>query len=143
MYREVKEGRSFIGRFQYGEDLLSALTAFCKKHRIRMGVFRVIGAVKNATFGYYMQDIKKYAECIRLDKGMEIISCNGNVSIKDHEIFVHAHISLADHDGKISGGHLMNGTEIFAAEFYIEELFGKDLVREKDDRETGLPLWKI
>ncbi len=58
MYREVKEGRCFIGRFQYGEDLLSALTAFSKKHRIRMGVFRVIGAVQNAAFGFYNQDIK-------------------------------------------------------------------------------------
>ena len=143
MYREVKEGRSFIGRFGFGEDLLSALTAFCKKHRIRMGVFRVIGAVKNATFGYYKQDIKKYADCIRLDKKMEIISCNGNISIKDHEAFVHAHISVSDHDGKVFGGHLMNGTEIFAAEFYIEELFGQDLVRGKGDQETGLPLWDV
>ena len=142
MYREVKEGRSFIGRFQTGEDLLSALTAFCKKHRIRMGVFRVIGAVRNAALGYYNQDIRKYAECIRLDKKMEIISCNGNISIKDREIFIHAHISIADHDGKVFGGHLMNGTEIFAAEFYIEELFGRDLVREENDPQTGLPLWQ-
>ncbi len=142
MYREVKEGRSFIGRFQPGDDLLSALTAFCKKHRVRMGVFRVIGSVRNAALGYYNQDIKKYAECIRLDKKMEIISCNGNISIKDYEIFIHAHISLAEHDGKVFGGHLMNGTEIFAAEFYIEELFGHDLIREENDPQTGLPLWQ-
>ncbi len=142
MYREVKEGRSVIGRFQPGEDLLSALTAFCKKHRIRMGVFQVIGAVRNAALGYYNQDIKKYAECIRLDRKMEIISCNGNISIKDYEIFIHAHISLAEHDGKVFGGHLMGGTEIFAAEFYIEELFGHDLIREENDPQTGLPLWQ-
>jgi predicted DNA-binding protein with PD1-like motif len=49
---------------------------------------------------------------------------------------------MAGHDGNVFGGHLMNGTEIFAAEFYIEELFGQDLVREENDPQTGLPLWQ-
>ncbi|MFQ5963316.1 MAG: PPC domain-containing DNA-binding protein [Candidatus Scalinduaceae bacterium] len=140
MYAEIKGGRRFIGRFQLGEDLLSAIKAFCKRHNIRMGVFWIIGAVKNAALGYYNQDVKKYARCLRLDKKMEIVSCSGNISIKDNEIFVHAHITLTDYDGKAFGGHLMHGTGIFAAEFYIEELFGKDLVR-RNDPQTGLGLW--
>ena len=39
MYREIKERRRFIGRFQFGDDLLSAITEFCEEHSIRMGVF--------------------------------------------------------------------------------------------------------
>lgn len=140
MHREIKEGRKFIGRFQLGEDLLSSLTVFCKRHTIRIGVFWIIGAVKNATFGYYNQDKKSYTRCIRLNKKLEITSCLGNISIKDNEIFAHVHITLTDFDGKAYGGHLMYGTEIFAAEFYIEELIGQDLIRE-NDLQTGLSLW--
>ena len=140
MYREIKERRRFIGRFQFGDDLLTAITAFCKEHSIRMGIFSVIGAVKNAAIGYYKQDIKEYAESVRFNENLEITSCLGNISIKDNEIFAHAHITLSNHEGKVFGGHLMNGTEIFAAEFYIEELAGQDLVR-KEDTQTGLSLW--
>jgi len=77
-----------------------------------------------------------------LNKKLEIASCTGNISIKDGEIFVQAHITLADMEGKAFGGHLMPGTEIFAAEFFVQELIGQDLVRAKDEI-TGLPLWKI
>ncbi len=64
----------------------------------------------------------------------------GNVSEKDHEIFVHAHITLADENYRCVGGHLMPGTEIFAAELYATPLVGKIPVREFD-QPTGLTLW--
>ena len=66
--------------------------------------------------------------------------CMGNISLKDGEVFVHAHITLADHEGKCHGGHLMPDTNIFAAEYYVQELVGEKLER-KHDPETGLSLW--
>lgn len=140
MYIEPKNGRVFLGRFEAGKDLLAELTEFCKSLNIRLGVFSLIGAVRSAKLGYYEQNEKKYTGCVELNKKLEISSCTGNISIKDGEIFVHAHITLADFDGKAFGGHLMPGTEIFAAEFNIQELIGDDLVRGKDEV-TGLPLW--
>ncbi len=137
---EASEGRTFIGRFEFGKDLLESLTEICTKENIKLGVFNVIGAVKSARMGYYKQDIKEYADCISLEKTLEITSCLGNVSLKDSETFVHAHIALADHEGKCYGGHLMPGAKIFAAEYYIKELTGPSLER-KQDAETGLSLW--
>jgi len=142
MYIEPEYGRAFIGRFESGKDLLEELNAFCKKENIRLGVFNLIGAVRNAKLGYYDQEKKQYTGCVELNKKLEIASCTGNISIKDGEIFVHAHITLADMEGKAFGGHLMPGTEIFAAEFFVQELIGQVLVRAKDEI-TGLPLWKI
>ncbi len=141
MHIEPKAGRIFLGRFEAGDDLLDSLTGFCKKHNIRLGVFNIIGAVRNAKLGYYDQNQKKYTGCVELDKKLEISSCMGNISLKDGEIFCHAHITLADMDGKAFGGHLMPGTEVFAAEFFIQELTGAELVRGKDEK-TGLPLWQ-
>lgn len=140
MHIEPKQGRTFIGRFDAGKDLLEELNNFCKGNNIRLGIFNLVGAVRNAKLGYYDQKEKKYTGCVEFDKKLEITSCTGNISIKDGEIFVHAHITLADREGKAFGGHLMPGTEIFAAEYSIQEFTGKDLIRGKDDI-TGLPLW--
>ncbi|MCQ9207488.1 MAG: DNA-binding protein [Omnitrophica bacterium] len=136
----VKEGRVFIGRFNAKADLLGSLTDLCKKENIRLGVFSVIGALTNVKLGYYNQDAKKYVENCSLEKKLEITSCTGNVSLKGSEIFVHAHITLADHAGQCYGGHLMPGSFIFAAEYFAQELTGAVLTR-KPDLETGLSLW--
>lgn len=141
MHVEPEAGRKFIGRFEAGEDLLNSLTEFCKKQNIRLGVFNLIGAVRSAKLGYYDQRQKKYTGCVELDKKLEVSSCMGNISLKDAEIMVHAHITLADMEGKAFGGHLMPGTEVFAAEFFIQELTGAKLIRGKDEK-TGLPLWE-
>jgi len=138
---KVEKGRTFIGRFDYKADLLASLTDICKKEKIRLGVFNVIGALTCAKLGYYKQDEKKYTECVSLDKKLEITSCMGNISLMDSEIFVHAHVTLADHKGACYGGHLMPGSIIFAAEYYIQELTGAELNRIHDP-ETGLHLWK-
>lgn len=142
MHIEPKPARTFIGRFECDEDLLQALTDFCKKENVRLGTFNVIGAVKNAMLGYYDQQKQQYAGCVELDKKLEIASCMGNISLKDGEIMVHAHIVLAAWEGKALGGHLMPGTKIFAAEFNIQEYAGAKLHRGKDEK-TGLPLWKL
>jgi len=137
---EVKTTRSFIGRIKNGKDLCGALTDFCVKENISFGTFSVIGAVKNVTLGYYDQDDKKYND-IKIEKPLEIAACTGNISSKDGEVFVHAHINVSDDKGESFGGHLMPGAEIFAAEFFIQELTPGTLERKFDD-ETGLSLWQ-
>lgn len=140
MHRIAKLGRTFIGRLQFNDDLLETLTDFCKAHRIKAGSFQLIGAVRNLNLGYYDQNKKRYTGCVSFKQKLEVVSCSGNVSLKDGEIFVHAHIACADHKGKAFGGHLMPGTKVFAAEFFIQELKGIELKRTKDAA-TGLPLW--
>ncbi|MFH1394663.1 MAG: PPC domain-containing DNA-binding protein [Candidatus Omnitrophota bacterium] len=137
----VEKGKTFIGKFNKDDDLLLALNAFCGSKNIKTGVFSIIGAVQKASVGYYDQDKKVYTNNIELNKKMEIVSCQGNISLKDGKICVHAHISLSDEAGKCFGGHLIPGTVIWAAEYYIQELRGSELNR-KYDSETGLSLWR-
>lgn len=137
---KVDQGKRCVGRFLYQADLLLALTDLCRQENIRLGVFSVIGALTKAELGYYDQEMQKYVTCVSLDKKLEINSCLGNVSLKDEKIFVHAHVTLADHTGQCYGGHLMPGTMIYVAEYYLEELTGGELKRSRD-QETGLSLW--
>tara|TARA_B100000315_G_C14495229_1_gene549607 strand:+ start:541 stop:963 length:423 start_codon:yes stop_codon:yes gene_type:complete len=137
---EVKEAREYIGRFKFQEDLLGALSDFCKRENLKLGVFSIIGALTKVRLGYYHQIKQQYVECLKLDKKLEIVSCIGNISLYENDIFVHVHISLADHSGRCYGGHLLPGSVIFAAEYHIKELSCAELERSHD-KDTGLNLW--
>jgi hypothetical protein len=139
--REYSEKRIYMGRLPYGGDVLKSLTEFVKERGIKKGQVQVIGAVQKAVVGFYDQETRKY-ENIILDKHLEILSLIGNISLKDDQPFIHAHLTLSDEEGKSFGGHLMEGTIVFAGEFIIREFEGENLERTYDEQ-TGLALWDM
>jgi predicted DNA-binding protein with PD1-like motif len=128
----------FLVGLPKGGDLVGAITRVFQELSLRKGALSVIGAVTRATLGYYGPS-HQYAN--REFQGMyEIVACTGNVSERDGKVFVHAHIVLSGEDYRCFGGHLMPGTEIFAAELFGMPVSGASLVRTFDEA-TGLTLW--
>ncbi|MEG6567335.1 PPC domain-containing DNA-binding protein [Thermoanaerobacterium saccharolyticum] len=140
-YINIDVKRRFMGRFKYDNDLLQEITNFITNENIRSGEIRIIGAVKKARFGYFNQSTKEY-KFIEKNEHMEILSAIGNISLKDGKPFPHVHIILADENGNAFGGHLMEGTKIFAAEFVIVD-YGENNLERVDDDYTGLSLWNL
>lgn len=140
-FKEVARSRCVMGRLGHGKDLLEELTGLADKLGVRLGRVRAIGAVKKARLGYYDQERREY-RFFELARPLEVTGLIGNVSLKDGRPMVHAHVTLADEEGRAWGGHLVPGTVVFACEFVMEILDGPELVRELDD-ETGLPLWRM
>jgi hypothetical protein len=136
---EAKEGRSFIFRLEHGKGLLEQVKDVAERLGIRAGVFHAIGAVMKARLRYYDQEEKRYRE-IELNRPLELVSCLGNISTYEGEVFVHSHAALADEKGTVYGGHLAEGTIVFAGELYVKELVGIEL-RRKYDEVTGLNLF--
>jgi len=132
-------GRDILGRLPKDEDLVSAIEALCTEHNVETAVFSLIGSVTAATLGAYDQRQQVYVT-LKKDEPMEIVSCTGNVSLKDGRPFVHAHAVLTDMNGDAVGGHIFSETTIFAGEIYLRELVGPPLER-KHDGWTGLYLW--
>ncbi|KUK16814.1 MULTISPECIES: PPC domain-containing DNA-binding protein [Thermococcus] len=130
-------GRNFLFRIPEGKEFLYALNEFAKKHNILIGTVSAIGTLRNPKIGYFEEEKKQY-KVIQLEGTYELVSALGNISIKDNEPFVHVHVSLGDREGKLFGGHLIEG-EVFVAEVYIQELLGEPLVRKP--QENGLALW--
>ena len=141
MQVSVKPGRIVMGRLKKGEDLLGALQQICSDQEIRLGDIRALGAVKTARIGYYDQDSREYL-FVDLAKDMELLALIGNVSIRDGKPFVHAHVTFANSHGEAFGGHLAEGTEVFACEFTITEHFSDTAFDRAYDEETGLFLWR-
>lgn len=134
-------GRMIMGRLDHGADLLEEIQAICRRENVRMGRVEAIGAVSRSRLGFYNQKTREY-EFFSSDRPMEIIALAGNISVKDGEPMVHAHVALSDEIGNALGGHLATGTRVFACECLIQVLDGPVLERAFDEQ-TGLPLWDM
>jgi hypothetical protein len=141
MMRRIKPREVLTGRLSHGADLLEEITDICRKENIQLGWFEALGAVKKARLAFYNQETHDY-EFLMLDEPLEITKLVGNVSLKDGNPFVHAHMTLADKAGNVYGGHLASGTVVFACEFILEIFDGPVLKRELDEV-TGLSLWTM
>lgn len=140
MIRNMQPITWYMGRCMHGSDLLDALTGYCEQKNITCGKLEVIGAVQKARFGYYDQNNREY-HYTEINDHMEILNCIGNISINEGKPMVHAHITLSDENGKAFGGHLSQGTIVFASEFVIQAFDNATLIRDFDET-TGLRLWR-
>lgn len=131
-----------MGRLPQGADLLESLNDLCARENITAGEVRAIGALANAALGFYNQHTREY-EYLALDQPLEIVSLIGDVSLKDGRPFVHAHVSLGDGQGRLWGGHLAQGSEIFACEVMLIEYQTDEPFERVFDQGTGLLLWPM
>lgn len=138
-FKPVKPGQILMGKLGYGCDLLDELTKLITELGVGLGRIEAIGAVQKARIGFYNQESRIY-EFSSFDQPMEITKLVGNISLKDGNPFVHAHITLSDSSGKAFGGHLASGTTVFACEFILQAFDGPAFNRSLDE-ETGLALW--
>jgi len=137
---EYDASKELIVRLNYDVDLIQSITELARNKGVEAGSFTAIGALRRAKLGYYDQKNHEYRE-MKIDSPHEMVSCIGNVSLKDGEPFIHAHVVLADETGNTKAGHLLEGI-VFAAEVHLRQLEGPSLER-KYDEVTGLSLWNM
>lgn len=138
---EFSLNRVIVGRLRRGDDILAALAALARQHRIVTGWVQLLGAVERARLAFYDQAEQRYLD-FQLDEPAEILAGTGNISRLrgEAEPFVHLHLTLGDAQGRAWGGHVLEGTQVFACEYAIWVLDGPALERAPDG-ETGLKLW--
>jgi predicted DNA-binding protein with PD1-like motif len=138
--REYARGRRVVARLRHGGDLLEEIAAVADAHDMQAAELRAIGALTTARLAFYDQGTHEYGE-FAVDEPVELVGLLGNVSRKDGATFVHAHATLAGHDGACLGGHVAPGCLVFACELILQELVGEPLERAFDEV-TGLGLWR-
>jgi predicted DNA-binding protein with PD1-like motif len=138
---KAERGGIYVGKLDHGTDLLEEITAICRENNIHLGKIQAIGAVQKARLAYYDQKNQVY-EFYELDEHLEILNLTGNISLRNGQPMVHAHITLSNEKGEALGGHLAPGTLVFACECIIEAFQGLEYSRGHDET-TGLPLWEI
>jgi predicted DNA-binding protein with PD1-like motif len=129
--KQARVSRVIVERLKAGDDVLDVLNELVLQNHVSAGSFTAIGAVEKAVVGYFLGD-GKYSN-IALEGPLEVVSCLGNVSMREGVPFVHAHITLSDNSGKTYGGHLMPGSKVGATfEVTLHSYAEMELVRKLD-----------
>jgi len=137
---EAKAGKIIFARLFEDEDLLEAISQAAGKGGIKAGFFVLIGTLKKAEMGFFNQG--RY-ESIEMAEPLEIVSCMGNISMKEDEPLVHAHIAVSNRKGEVFGGHVLSGCIIAATgELVLIEAVDVELQRKLDEP-TQLYLWSL
>lgn len=138
-----KIDNSYIVYVEKGEKVMETLTQFCVDRNINSGQLSGIGAVQNTDIGAYDMTSKDYIHKL-FNPIHELLSFQGNIAIKDGKPFIHAHITLGNHDMEVSGGHLFEMEVAVVGEFILHNFNEKThRALNEDIGLTTLSLCKI
>ena len=133
-YKQVD--KDYFIYIEKNEKVMDTLTRFCKEQSITNAKISGIGAVKQSEIGAYDTIGKEYIRK-QFPDVWELVSYEGNVTLKDGDPFVHGHIVLSNHVMKTIGGHLFEMSVAAVGEFFLRK-FDNDAYREINE-DVGLP----
>ncbi len=137
-YKKVKN--HIILRLDVGEEIISSIMNILKNEKISFASITGIGATNDFTVGTYDVTNQLYKKSNY--KGVyEIVSLLGNTSTMNNEPYIHIHMSAADKNNNVVGGHL-NEAYISATAEIVLEIIETNVDRIKDTN-TGLNIFKF
>jgi hypothetical protein len=135
-----QSGNTFFLYIEKDEPVYRSIIQFCKDHGITNGKITGIGAVKHAELGTFDTKTKSYIKKTFQDT-MELVSFMGNITLKDSEPFLHAHVVLGNQDLELVGGHLFEMTVAVVGEFILEKI--NTGLKRSVDPDIGLATWDL
>ncbi len=123
--------------FDQGDEVVSTLTRLARERDLSASRFTAIGAFSDVVLGYFDWQRKDYRK-IPIDEQVEVLALTGDVSLKDGEPKVHAHVVLGRSDGTTRGGHLLEAHVRPTLEVMLTE--SPAALRRAYDKESGLAL---
>jgi predicted DNA-binding protein with PD1-like motif len=142
-YSEGKIGRTFVLKFEHGDDLLSELKKFAAEKKIKAGLVHFIGALNNAEIvvGPKKNVLPPDAVWRKFSDGREMVG-TGTIFWKGGEPGVHIHSAIGRGD-KVNVGCIRKGTKVYlVVEAVVMEIKGADARRSKDAR-SGMELLDV
>ncbi len=136
----VKKDNKYLIRLFKDEDLFSCLEEFASTEKLKSGMLKGIGALKEAELGFYHLNEKRYDRKSFNDE-YELLSLDGNLSFFNEKPFFHIHTVLGTSDFSCIGGHLFSAKVAVTTELYF---FPLDIKVEREmDEEIGLNLLNL
>lgn len=132
---------TYVIRMDRGEEIVSKLTEFCEKERVKLASVNALGASDHVVVGLYDVGTREYHQAV-FDEPMEITSLHGNVSTKDGKTYLHIHINLCRQNMSVIGGHLNECRISATCEMFVRRIDG-EVERKHDDLVTGLNLYEF
>lgn len=97
--------QSHCFRLRPGQDLKKELMYYCQMHHLHAAcILSAVGSLNKAHIR-----LSGGKDVVEFQGPFEIVSLTGTLGTEG----VHLHISLSNFEGRVIGGHLMDGSEIF------------------------------
>lgn len=125
-------GNTFIIRLDPGDEIIQSLESFCVNNKIKSGSVMGIGAIRDTKIAYFDPALGDYKDRY-FPEGIELTSLMGNISMMDGAAFPHLHITAADSDFNMIGGHLISAIVSATAEIFIE-VYDEQFERKLDPK---------
>ncbi len=138
--RYIRTTDGFMLRLEKGEEVMTAVTEFIAREKIASAAVSGLGAVADATIGYFSSHAKKYFQQ-SFEGEFELLSLTGNISWLENKPVFHAHVVLSKTDYSLIGGHLFSALVALTVELHIRVFEPK--INRKPDPEIGLNLMDI
>ncbi len=138
--RSLDDGDHVLVSLARGEEVVGQLTRFCHDRGFPHAGIEGIGAIEGVTIGAYDLEQRIYRKQ-ELAGGWEVLGFNGNFSWISGEPMLHTHVTLADLDGRVRGGHLFAAVVHVTLELILRP--GQIRIDRAADEDTGLNLWKL
>jgi uncharacterized protein len=130
-------GDRYIVRLEAGEALFDTLTDFLRSEQIEFATLTAAGAVEWVRLGYWNPTSKSY-ESRDFSEQLEVVSFEGNSSLKDDKPFLHLHGVFGRRDFSVIGGHIKEARANPTFEIWLRT---EDVpVRRVHEDATGLDL---
>lgn len=97
--------KTYMLVFSPGDEVRSGLNDFAKKYKVKSAHYTAIGDVLSGRLGFFDYKRKMF-KVIPIDTA-EIASFTGNMAVYNGKPVAHTHVSVANKDGLMLGGHLL------------------------------------
>jgi predicted DNA-binding protein with PD1-like motif len=91
--------------FSKGDEVVSGLTDFANRYKIKAAHYSAIGDAVSAKAGWFDYKRKEF-KVIQIDTA-EVTSFTGDIAVYNGKPVAHTHFSAATSDGIVHGGHLL------------------------------------
>ena len=132
--QSAEENDHIVVKLNDGDDVFRALGEVIEKHAIDSAlILSGIGMLRDFEIGYY--NGKNYIMKRFIDP-MELLSMHGSIA-RGKKNRIHIHVSLANNEHKVFGGHLMRAKVCVLNEIALLRMNDVDLTRKLNPK-SGL-----
>jgi uncharacterized protein len=98
--------KQFAVIFYQGDEAFSGLLEFAEKYHVTSAHFTAIGALNEATLGWFDPQRKMYKK-ILINGQHEVVGMSGDIALYQGKPVVHTHMEVGNRDGAALGGHVL------------------------------------
>lgn len=132
----------YVVLLKKGDNLIENLIEFHKQVGNKFCKVNAIGALTDISLGYaYLENGEIQYNNVVYTEEFELLSLDGNISMRDGNTAIHLHASLSDSENKCIGGHINYATVSIVCEMFIS-VYDVN-VNRTFDKEVGIAVLDI